>query len=156
MLLFRPTPAPLHAWRNLLLRCFGARLGRGVHVYPSVRIWAPWNLRMGESSCLSPHVDCYNVGRVSLGSRTTVSQYGFLCAATRDYYSGSMALLIGDIDLGNSVWLAADVFVGPGVSIGDATVVLARSTVVCDLDAGMVARGNPAIGKKTSFESVTQ
>lgn len=103
---------------------------------------------MGDFACLSPRVDCYNVGRVSLGARTTVSQNGFLCAATRDYASGSMALLIGDITLGDSVWLAADVFVGPGVSIGDSTVVLARSTVVRDLGARVVARGNPVTFKE--------
>ncbi|MET7318959.1 hypothetical protein ABZX83_27055, partial [Streptomyces thermoviolaceus] len=40
VLLFRFSPRPLHGWRALLLRSFGAKLGPHVHVYPRVRIWA--------------------------------------------------------------------------------------------------------------------
>lgn len=52
LLLFRPSPRACQFWRRGLLRLFGAKLARGVHVYPSVKIWAPWNLEMGESSCM--------------------------------------------------------------------------------------------------------
>ena len=58
LLLFRPTPRVLHPWRCFLLRLFGAKLGTGVHPYPSARVWAPWNLEMGDHACLSEQVDC--------------------------------------------------------------------------------------------------
>ena len=92
--LFRPTPKVLHGWRRSLLRLFGATLGRGCVVHPSVKIWAPWNLEMRDHSCLGPHVDCYNVARIELGAYATVSQYAYLCGATHDYAKCSMPLVL--------------------------------------------------------------
>src|SRR5690348_16765032 len=80
-LFFRPSPKPLYAWRRFLLRLFGATVGRGVHVHASTRIWAPWNLRLEDHSCLAAYVDCYCVAPVSLGKFATVSQYTYLCTA---------------------------------------------------------------------------
>ena len=84
-LLFKPSPNLLHGWRRLLLRCFGAKLGRGTKVYPSCRIWAPWNLVMMEFSNIGPDVDVYSAAQITIGAHTTISQYSYLCTATHDY-----------------------------------------------------------------------
>lgn len=148
LLLFRPTPRLFHAWRCFLLRLFGAELGKDVHVYPSAKIWAPWNLVMGDFSCLSEHVDCYCVGSISIGKNSTISQYSFLCSASHDYFKKSMPLIVSPIIIGSQVWITADVFVGPGVTIGDGVVVTTRSTVLNNLPSWTVARGTPAISVK--------
>jgi putative colanic acid biosynthesis acetyltransferase WcaF len=144
ILFFRFSPRLFHPWRAFLLRAFGAHIGGGVHCYPSARIWAPWNLVMGENSCLADHVDCYCVDRVVIGDRVTVSQYSFLCTASHNYASRSMPLVSAPIHIGSDAWITADVFVAPGVTVGEGTVVLARSSVFNDLPPWMVARGNPA------------
>lgn len=143
-LLFRPSPRVAHGWRCALLRLFGARLGIGVHVYPSARVWAPWNLEMGDGACLADDVDCYSVARISVGARTTVSQYSYLCTASHDHALRDMPLVTAPIVLGSDVWVTADVFVGPGVTVGDGSVVLARSSVVRDLPPWTVCAGVPA------------
>ncbi len=79
--LFRPSPRVFFAWRSALLRWFGAKIGPCCAIYPSCKIWAPWNLEMGERSALSDHVDCYCVDKVQIGSHVTVSQYSFLCTS---------------------------------------------------------------------------
>ncbi|HEY8355829.1 MAG TPA: putative colanic acid biosynthesis acetyltransferase, partial [Ramlibacter sp.] len=128
----------------MLLIAFGAKLGRGVHPYPSARIWAPWNLEMGEHACLSDYVDCYSVAKITIGAYSTVSQYSFLCSASHDYTSTAMPLVCAPIAIGERVWITADVFVGPGVTIGDGAVVTARSSVFSDVPSWTVAGGNPA------------
>ena len=145
LVLYRPTPRPFHAWRCFLLRLFGAQLGNAVHPYPSARIWAPWNLEMGDHSCLSESVDCYCVDKIRIGSNTTISQYSFLCTASHDYTQEAMPLVSAPITIGERVWITADVFIGPGVTIGDGAVVTARSCVFSDLPPWMVSRGNPAV-----------
>lgn len=145
LVLFRPTPRPFHAWRCLLLRAFGAKLGKGVHPYPSARVWAPWNLEMGDHSCLSEYVDCYCVDKVTLRANATVSQYSFVCTASHDYNHPDMPLVTAPIIIGERAWVAADVFVAPGVSIGDGAVVTARSSVFSDIERWTVASGSPAI-----------
>lgn len=141
---FRLSPGPLHCWRRVLLRAFGARVGRGAVIHPSVRVWAPWNLIMRERSCLAPHVDCYNAARVELGEYSVVSQYSFLCAATHDIRSLGLPLLTAPITVGKQAWVCADAFVGPGVTVGEGAVVGARSSVYRDVAPWTVVAGNPA------------
>ena len=148
LLIYRPTPRQFHPWRCLLLRLFGAKLGRAVHPYPSARIWAPWNLEMGDYACLSEGVDCYCVAPIRIGAHTTVSQYSFLCTASHDYTRADMPLVTAPITIGERAWITADVFVGPGVTIGDGAVVTARSSVFADIPPWVVARGNPAVPVK--------
>lgn len=144
LLLYRPSPILLHGWRRFLLRLFGAKIGRGAHPYPSAKIWAPWNLTMDVHSCLSHQVDCYCVDRIIVGAYTTVSQYSFLCTASHDYTDPAMPLTTAPIILGERVWITADVFIAPGVTIGDGTVIIARSSVFDDIEPWVVAAGNPA------------
>jgi putative colanic acid biosynthesis acetyltransferase WcaF len=141
---FRPTPRPFHAWRRLLLRAFGARLGKRVSVYQSARIWAPWNLEMEEGSCLGDFVDAYCVDKIRLGRGAVVSQYSYLCTASHDYTDPSRPLVTAPIVIGAQAWVTADVFVAPGVTIGEGAVVTARSSVFADVEPWVVASGNPA------------
>ena len=143
-LLFRPSPKILYGWRRFLLRCFGARIGPSARVMPSARIWAPWNLSLGEDACLSHDVDCYCVDRIVVGDHATVSQYSFLCTATHDDADPHMRLVTRPIAIGPGAWVCADAFVGPGVTIGEGAVVGARSSVFSDVPPWQVYAGTPA------------
>src|ERR1044071_3098203 len=127
--LFRLSPTPMFAWRRVILRLFGAKVGRGVHVYSSARIWAPWNLEIGDNSCLGPFTHCYSVDRIIIGEHSTVSQFAFLCTAGHDIQDPQMRLTHAPIYVGDGAWVAADAFVGAGVRIGDGAVVGARAAV---------------------------
>ncbi|MBL8760377.1 MAG: putative colanic acid biosynthesis acetyltransferase [Phycisphaerae bacterium] len=142
--LFRWSPKPMHGWRAMLLRVFGAKVSRTARVYPRARVWAPWNLSMGEFATLADDVDCYCVAPITIGSHTVVSQYSYLCGATHDFELAKRPLVPMAITIGSGCWIAADVFVGPGVSIGDGTVVGARSSVFGDLPSWKVCVGSPA------------
>jgi len=154
LFLYRPTPKPFHFWRVFLLRLFGAKIGSPAYIYPSAKVWAPWNLEMGDHSTLADGVDCYCVAKITIGSYSTVSQYSYLCTASHDYLdpiiekTPQMPLVAAPINIGNRVWITADVFVGPGVAISDGAVILARSSVFHDVAAWSVVAGNPAVFKK--------
>jgi putative colanic acid biosynthesis acetyltransferase WcaF len=113
-------------------------------VHPSVKIWAPWNLVMGDVSCLGPYVDCYNAARIEIGEYATVSQYAYLCGATHDYTRLAMPLVPKPIRIGARAWVAAAAFVGPGVTVEEGAVVGACACVVRDVPAWTVVAGNPA------------
>ena len=151
--LFRPSPTLLHAWRRQLLRLFGAKIGLRAHPYPRAKIWAPWNLTMGDDSCLADDVDCYCVAPVTLGNRATVSQYSYLCTASHEHRDPTMPMVAAPIAIGDDAWVAADVFVGPGVRVGQGAVVGARSTVVADVEPWTVVAGSPPVkrGVRTQF-----
>ena len=142
--LFRPSPRFLYGWRRFLLRLFGAQVGREAHIYPSVRIWAPWNLSIGEFSALGHDVDCYCVDRVAIGAHVGISQYSHLCTASHDIADPHLKLIHAPIRIDEAAWVAADVFVGPGVHIGAGAVVGARASVFKDVEPWTVVCGNPA------------
>jgi acetyltransferase-like isoleucine patch superfamily enzyme len=122
--------------------CFGQL--STARVYRSAKVWAPWNLEMHEHSCVGDQVDVYCVERIVIGANSTVSQYSYLCGATHDHEDPSHPLVPLPITIGTRVWIAADVFVAPGITIGDGTVVGVRSTVLKDLPEWVVAVGTPA------------
>ena len=142
-LLFRTSPKIVLGWRRFLLRLFRARVGKGAKIMPSARIWAPWNLNMGEEACLSHDVDCYCAAPVTIGAHATVSQYSFLCTATHDPEDPHMQLVTAPIVIGEAAWVCADVFVAPGVTIGQGAVIAARSSVFKDMPAWQICMGYP-------------
>jgi len=144
LMLYRPTPRSFHLWRCFLLRLFGAKIGKGAHPYPSAKIWAPWNLEMADHSCLSEYVDCYSVDKIHIGSHAVVSQYTFLCTASHDYEAPDFPLVTAPIIIDANAWLAADVFIGPGVTVGEGAVVGARSSVFKNIDPWTIVAGHPA------------
>lgn len=143
--LFRWSPRPCHGFRARLLRLFGAEIPATaeVVVFPTARITFPWRLRLAPRSMVGPHVTLYNLAPIHLGRGANVSQNSHLCAGTHDYTRWSMPLVARPITVGPNAWLGADVFVGPGVTIGELCVVGARSVVVRDLPARMVCVGHP-------------
>ena len=142
---FRWSPRPCHRWRVELLRLFGATITvpSQVVVFPTVRVLHPWKLTLEPRSMLGPHVNVYNLARITLSFGANVSQFTHLCAGSHDYMRWSMPLLARPIVIGENAWVGADVFVGPGVTIGELTVIGARSVVVKDQPARMVCAGNP-------------
>lgn len=144
LLAFRPTPRwALHGWRRFLLRCFGARIGAGCRIAPSCRVWAPWNLVMGELSALGDQVDCYSMDRITIGSKVAVSQRSFLCAGSHDVTSLARPLTTGPIVIEDHVWIAAECFVHPHVAVREGAVIGARSVVCQDMPAWSVCAGHP-------------
>lgn len=142
--LFRCSPRPCFAWRRFLLRCFGAKIGRRVHVYPSATIYFPWNLEAGEESAIGEQVFIYNLGRVTLGPRVTISHRAHLCAGSHDHSKPDFPLLRPPIVIGPEAWICTDAFVGPGVTIGDGAIVGARAVAMKDVKPWSIVVGNPA------------
>ena len=144
ILLFRPSPWFWHAPRRALLRLFGARVGRGVQIMPSVQIWAPWNLALGDCATVGAGVDLYDVDRIEIGAHATVSQRAFLCTATHDVDHPHMPLKTAPIRIGAGAWVCAEAYVHPDVEIGVDAVAGVRAVVLRDVPPGQIVGGNPA------------
>lgn len=157
-LLFRLSLRPSFGWRRLVLRCFGATLGKHVHLYPSTRVYFPWNLRVGDWSAIGEDVLIYNLGLVTIGEKVTISHRAHLCAGTHDYTRPDMPLLKPPITIEDQAWVCADAFVGPGVSVGEGAVVGARAVVTNDVAPWTVVVGNPAraIKKREIIQTLTR
>lgn len=147
-LFFRPFPTVIFwPWRRLILRLFGAQIDRRAHVYSSVKIWAPWNLKMASGACLGPETICYNQAMVEMEEDTTVSQYSYLCTAghkTDALNTADAGLIIAPITIRKNAWIGTKAFIGIGVEVGEAAIVGATASVYKDVEAYTIVGGNPA------------
>jgi len=155
--LFSLSPKPFHAWRSFLLRCFGAKVGRGAHVYPKVKIWAPWNLELQDECGIANGAILYSQGKISVGYRAIISQGAHICTGTHDYTKAGHPLVTMPIRIGSHAWVAAEAFVHPGIVIGEGCVIGARAVVTKDMPGWMVCAGHPCKPlKQRVMESKTE
>ena len=142
--LFSTSPQLMYRWRSFLLRLFGAKIGKDVIIRPSARITYPWKLTIGDNSWIGDHVDLYTLGEIIIGNNSVISQRSYLCTGSHDFTKVDFPIYSKKIVIGDSVWLATDVFVAPGVTIQDNVVVGARSSVFKDLTESYIYLGSPA------------
>ncbi len=155
-LLFRIIPRPLYGPRRALLRLFGAKIGTRVNIANTATIYFPWNLEIGDWSAIGEHAYIYNLGKICVGEKSTISQRAHLCAGSHDYVDPRLPLLTPPITIGSQVWVCADAFVGPGVSVGEGAVVGACAVATKNVEAWDIVAGNPAqfVKKRELSESV--
>lgn len=152
LVLARWTPAPLFGWRRTVLRAFGAKIGRRARIYASVKVWLPRQLAIGDEAIVGPGVELYNQGAITIGPRAVVSQRAHICASTHDPSDRDFRLIVRPTVIREACWVAAEAFVGPGVTMGEGAVLAARGALFEDAEPMTIYRGNPAIAvKQRSF-----
>ena len=150
-ILFRYSLRNMFGWRNWLLRLYGARIGRNVHIYRTATIYFPWNLKVGDYAAIGENVLIYNLGQIEIGDKSTISHQAHLCAGTHDYQKSSLPLIKSQIIIKDQTWICADAFVSPGITINTGAIVGARAVVTKNVEAWHIVAGNPAkkIGTRT-------
>lgn len=115
----------------------------GSHTYIGENFFANFNLTVmddariyiGDNVCFGPNVSLMATNHPLIAEeRMGVNEDG----------STVMAEFAEEIHIGNNVWLACNVTVIGGVTIGDNVVIGAGSVVTKDIPAGYLAYGNPA------------
>ncbi len=142
--LCRFSPPPLHAWRALVLRCFGAQVGPRCKIYPSSKVWVPWNLVCAADVTVRGGAEIYNPAPIRLGAHAVVSQDAYLCGATHDCDDPVFPYLAYSSSIGAHAWVCARAVVSPGVNLGEGAVLGLASVATRDLDPWTIYAGVPA------------
>lgn len=135
---------PSSGLKVLLLRCFGARLGKGVVVKPGVNIKHPWKLNVGNHCWIGERVWIDNLAAVTIGDNVCISQGAMLLTGNHNYKRRSFDLMIAPIVLETGAWVGARSTVCPGITVSSHAVLSVGSVAVEDLEAYSVYQGNPA------------
>lgn len=131
-------------WRVMLLRCFGMRDRGRVSFFPSVKVWAPWNLELGSYVAIDDEVYLYSAAKITIGTKVAISREAFLCTASHDITKANRPLMVAPIMVADGVWIGARAIILPGVTIGEGAVVAAGAVVTKDVEPWTVVGGNPA------------
>ena len=130
--------------RRLILRMFGARIGRGVTIKPGVRVKFPWRLTIGDHSWIGEDVWIDNLAAVAIGSHCCISQGAYLCSGNHDWAAVAFDLRAEPIRICDSVWIGARSVVAPGVTIGEGSILALGSIATRTTPAWTINSGNPA------------
>jgi putative colanic acid biosynthesis acetyltransferase WcaF len=142
--LFGCSPQVFYGWRRFLLRLFGAKIGKDVIIRPTARITNPWKLTIGDYAWIGDNTVLYTLGDIYIGPHAVVSQKSYICTGSHEHSLIGFDIYAKPIRIEAEAWVATDVFVAPGVTIGVGAVVGSRSSVYADIPPGMIAVGTPA------------
>lgn len=145
-----------YRWRSFLLRRFGATIHHTCAIRRTVKIECPWNLSMGANSSIGDEAIIYCLGPVTIGDRVTISQYAHVCAGTHDYTQPHLPLIRPPIMIEDDVWVAAEAFVGPNITIGAGAILGARACAFKNLKPWTIYGGNPAMAIKMRPQPQTE
>jgi putative colanic acid biosynthesis acetyltransferase WcaF len=151
--LFRASPQVMYGFRRWLLRLFGARIGKKVLIRPTAEITYPWKVRIGDYSWIGDHAVLYSLGDIVIGKHCVISQRSYLCTGTHDHNRPTFDISAHTITVEDEAWLAADVYVAPGITVGRGAVIGARSSIFRDLPPMWIYLGSPARAVKPRLPS---
>lgn len=144
-ILIRPFPRKSASkFEGLVLRLLGAKIGKNCDIYSSAKILVPYNLVLGDNVTLADRVLIQNTAMVTIKSNSIISQGTYICAGSHNIYSRRFENVRKPITIGENVWVAAQCFVAPGVTIGDGAVAGACSCIFRNVESWTVVGGNPA------------
>lgn len=150
--LFRLVPHKFNYFRCLVLRIFGAKIGCNTFINRKAKIWFPWNLVIGNNSGIGFDALIYNLDKVVIGDFVTISQRVHINTGSHDYLDPAFRLITAPIFVLNGSFVGADTYVGLGVTVGELTVIGARSVVVKDMPSHNLCVGHPCVPIKKIFE----
>jgi len=143
------------SWRVFLLERFGMKRNGHVMIYPTVKVWAPWNVEMGSYVAIDDDVNLYSADKIKIGTKVAISRNAFICTASHDITKANRPLVTAPIEICDGVWIGAHAIILPGVTVGEGAVVGACAVVTKDVEPWTVVAGNPAkfIKKRVIRES---
>jgi putative colanic acid biosynthesis acetyltransferase WcaF len=153
--LFRFSLHQMYSWRSMLLRLFGAEIGKNVKIRPSAKFTYPWKVAIDDFSWVGDFVEFYSLDTITVGKHCVISQNSYLCTGSHDLTDIHFGLITKPILIKDGVWVASDVFVYPGVTLEEMAVIAARSTVTSNVPAEEIYAGTPAQYIKHRFLHLT-
>lgn len=144
-LVFKPSWIPFMRLKIILLRMFGANIGDGLIIKPSVHIKFPWKLIIGNHVWLGENVWIDNLDEVIVGDNVCVSQGALLLTGNHDYTSINFGYRNAPITLENGVWIGAKSVVCPGVICKSHSILAVGSIATKNLEAYNIYQGNPSV-----------
>ncbi len=136
---------PFSKLKVLILRLFGAKVGKGSVIKPAVNIKYPWKLEIGNHVWIGENVWIDNLAKVVIGNNCCISQNVLLLTGNHNYKKSSFDLITGSIQLEEGVWIGARSVVAPNVICLSHSVLTGGSFLSSNMEAYHIYRGNPAI-----------
>ncbi len=139
---------PIVGLKVFLLKLFGAKIGKGVMIKPSVNIKYPWNLTIKDYAWIGEDVWIDSLVPVSIGVSACISQGAYVLTGNHNYTLTTFDLIVKEVIIEDGAWIGAKSVVCPGVVCKSHSVLAVGSVATKNLDAYCIYQGNPAVKVK--------
>jgi putative colanic acid biosynthesis acetyltransferase WcaF len=143
-ILIKPSPKFLFEYRNIIYRIFGAKIGVGVKINSSSKLFYPWNIIIGDYSWIGDNCTLYSIDKITIGSNVAIAHNVFINTATHDIQNINFKTLTKPVLICDQTWIASNSFINMNVTINKGVVIGACSFVTSDLPEGYICFGSPA------------
>lgn len=131
--------------KTILLRLFGAQIGEGVVLKPSISVKYPWNLEIGDYSWIGEHAWLDSLAPIRIGKNACISQGVYFCTGNHDWSDPAFGLIVKPIAVEDGAWVGARATVLPGVTVASHSIIAAGSVISRDTEPYMIYAGNPGV-----------
>ena len=139
---------PSSCLKIVVLRLFGAKIGEGVVLKPSINVKYPWNLEIGDYSWVGENAWLDSLAFIKIGSNSCISQGVYFCTGNHDWTDPAFGLIVKPITVEDGAWVGARATVLPGVTVRSHSIVAAGSVIGKDTEPYKIYAGNPAVAVK--------
>ncbi|MBC7400104.1 MAG: colanic acid biosynthesis acetyltransferase WcaF, partial [Mucilaginibacter sp.] len=112
---FKTSLFPVYSIKVMLLRLFGAKIGKQVEIKPCVNIKYPWLLTIYDEVWIGENVWIDNIAMVTIGSNVCISQGATILTGSHNYKKPSFDLITGALMIEDGVWIGALATVNQGL-----------------------------------------
>lgn len=147
--------------KRLILRCYGARVGRNPTIYAGVWIRPIRGLSLGDNVSIGKDVIITTTGTVTIGHNVLIGHGSKIISANHVIPPGQGQIRFAGheskpVIIENDVWIAAQAVILPGVRIGEGAVVAAGAVVTRDVPPFTIVGGVPARILRSRLEEVNR
>ncbi len=114
-----------------------------------VKIISPHHCSIGKGTVINADTVIHCAGGVTIGNYVHIGHGLCVYSANHNYVSDKSIPydatdILKPVEIGDCVWIGANVSIVPGVTIGEGVVVGMGAVVTRDVPAGAIVGGNPA------------
>jgi putative colanic acid biosynthesis acetyltransferase WcaF len=143
-LLIRISPRQLFGWRNYIYKLFGAKIGKGVRISSSAKLYYPWNVTIGDYCWIGDNCNLYSIDKIEIGNNVALAHNVFISTAAHDITSRTFETIRKPVHVCDEVWIATNAFISMGVTINKGAVIGSCAVVTKDMPEGYICLGFPA------------
>lgn len=146
--IFRHSFKCISCWRVMLLKLFGAKIGKRCYISNRAIFVKPWNLVMGNHSSIDDYVFIQNAADITFGNYVSVAKYVKFVTDGHDLTARTFKWIGSPIKIENGVFIGLGSYISKNVKIGQMAAIGANSFVLKDIPENTIAWGNPAMAHK--------
>lgn len=129
----------------MIIRLFGARVGKHTHLQPRVDIHFPWKLILGDFVWIGKNSFLHNMEVLEICSNTAIGHNVMITTGSHDFLRSDFSYRNKPSKICSFVWVTSNCFIGPGVTVAEGCILYPGCVVTRNTQAWFIYHGNPSV-----------